>query len=54
MPRDNPRRITARKLLRLTGRQPDCRAMMDKLWRHEVALAKLNRKTVVSCAKAAK
>lgn len=46
MPRDNPRRITARKLLRFTGQQADCRMALNELARHETMVQALRRRGV--------
>lgn len=43
MPRDNPRRITRRKLLRFTGQQADCAKIHAALERHERVVAKLEK-----------
>lgn len=43
MPRDNPHRITKRKLLRFTGQQSQCKEILSKLQRHEHMVAKLER-----------
>lgn len=43
MPRDNPRRITKRKLLRFTAQQSECKDILAKLERHDRMVAKLKR-----------
>lgn len=43
MPRDNPRRINKRKLLKFSDQIAECKRISDELFRHELAIKALAR-----------